>query len=90
MLTLGYKKAHKFVAEQQNLGNIVRWVGWNIVFFHPNPSAQYSLDSNGRPNGVWDRSAGAYGFETVVEPDEKGLWRIQYRNVRKPDKRIRT
>jgi hypothetical protein len=90
MLNLGYKKAHKFVTEQQKLGNNVEWRGWDMVFFTPKPSALYSVDDQGRPNGVWNRSAGCYGFETIVSPDDKGLWRIDYRNIVRPDNRIRS
>lgn len=82
MLTLGYKKVHKFVNEQKQSGKFVRWDGWDVVFFRPNPSAVYSIDSNGRPNGVWNREANSYGYETRVSPDEKGLWRIDTRDVR--------
>lgn len=89
MLNLGYKKAHKFVNEQQQLGNLVRWDGWDMVFFRPNASAVYSIDANGRPNGVWNREANSYGYETRVTPDDKGLWRIDQRNVR-PNTRPRS
>ena len=90
MLTLGYKKAHKFVTEQQALGNNVKWDGWTMVFFTPNPGALYSVDSEGRPNGVWSREAGTYGFESRVEPNEKGHWEINFRNVYRPNKRTRS
>lgn len=88
MLTLGIKKAHKFVDEQKALGNDVRWDGWSMVFFRPNPAAVYSLDANNRPNGVWRN--GSYGFETRVDCDEKGLWRIDWRNVYKSTRTSRS
>jgi hypothetical protein len=89
MLNLGYKKAHKFVADQQSLGNNVKWRGWDMVFFRANPSAQYSVDTNGRPNGVWNRDESAYGYETVVSPNERGLWSVDNRSIRRPNNRTR-
>jgi hypothetical protein len=81
MLRLGYKKAHKFIEEQKALGNDVRWDGWTMVFFRAHPAAMYSVQ-DGRPNGVWSRTSDSYGFETRVEPNEKGLWEIDWRNVK--------
>lgn len=81
MLVLGIKKVDKFVNQQQALGNDVRWDGWEMVFFQPAPSAVYSVDDSGRPNGVWRN--GSYGFETRVECNPKGLWEIDFRNVRR-------
>lgn len=75
MLTLGVKKADKFVREQKELGNDVRWDGWTMVFFRPSPAAVYSKDGAFR-EGVW-------GFDNRVEVNDKGLWEIDYRNVRK-------
>lgn len=89
MLNLGYKKAHKFVTEQQKLGNFVRWDGWTMVFFRANPSAMYSVDKNGKANGVWNREASSYGYETRVEPNSRGLWEVDYRNVKRPNQRTR-
>lgn len=82
MLVLGIKKVEKFVKDQQALGNDVRWDGWDMVFFRPVPSAVYSVDENNKPNGVWRN--GSYGFETRVECDTKGLWKIDFRNVKRP------
>lgn len=81
MLVLGIKKADKFVTAQQALGNDVRFEGWTMVFFRPHPAAVYSVDENGRPNGVWRN--GSYGFETRVDCNDKGLWEIDFRNVKR-------
>lgn len=81
MLVLGIKKVDKFVKAQQELGNDVYWNGWEMVFFRPHPAALYSVDENNRPNGVWRN--GSYGFETRVNCNEKGLWEIDFRNVRR-------
>lgn len=80
MLVLGIKKVDKFVNAQQELGNDVRWDGWTMVFFRPHVGAVYSVDEAGRPNGVWHN--GSYGFETRVECDNRGLWEIDFRNVK--------
>ncbi len=79
MLTLGIKKAEKFVREQKELGNDVRWENYTMIFFRPEASAVYSKDGAFR-SGVW-------GFDNRVEVNDKGLWEIDYRNVYKP-KRI--
>lgn len=81
MLVLGIKKAEKFVKEQQALGNDVRWDGWDMVFFRAHPAAVYSVDPKGRANGVWRN--GSYGFETRVNCNDKGLWEIDFKNVKR-------
>lgn len=80
-LVLGVKKADKFVKQQQELGNDVRWDGWTMVFFRPSPAAKYAVDENGRANGVWRN--GSFGFESRVEVNEKGHWEVDWRNVNK-------
>lgn len=79
MLTLGYKKAEKFVIEQKDLGNDVRWDGWTMVFFRPSPAAVYSTDGAFR--------GGEWGFDNRIEVNQKGLWEIDFRNVRRNSKR---
>lgn len=77
MLILGVKKVEKFFKVQRGLGNSIRWDGWDLVFFRPVKTAMYD------PTGVWDETQGSYGYETRVTPDEKGLWRIDFRNVKR-------
>lgn len=74
MIIKSLSKAEKFVANQQKLGNDVRWVGWDIVFFRPEPAGIYSKSGAFR--------GGQWGFEnhSPIEPD--GTWRIDNRNVR--------
>ena len=82
MLTLnGIKRAEKFVAKQQGLGNDVRWDGWDIVFFREAPQAVYSKE------GVFRN--GTYGFDNRVTVNSQGTWEVDYRNVRR-SKRNRT
>lgn len=87
MLILGHKKVDKFVQQQKELGNFIRWDTYlkTLVFFRPHPAALYSIDKAGKHNGVWNREASSYGFETRVEVNEKGLWEIDYRNVKRPE-----
>lgn len=80
-LVLGIRKADKFVKQQQELGNDVRWDGWDMVFFRSHPAAMYSVDDNGRANGVWRN--GGYGFENRVEVNSMGLWEVDWRNVKR-------
>lgn len=75
MLTLGIKKVNKFVDEQRKLGNDVRWDGWTLVFFRPSPLAIYNGKDGVYRNGEW-------GFDNRVEVNDKGLWEIEYRNVK--------
>ena len=76
MLSLaGIKKAEQFVTKQKALGNDVRWDGWDIVFFREAPQAVYSKD------GVF--RSGTYGFDNRAIVNEKGVWEIDYRNVRR-------
>lgn len=82
MLTLGLKKAEKFVREQQELGNDVRWDGWTMVFFRPSPAGVYNVESGAFRNGE-------YGFDNRVEVNDKGLWDIDYRNVKKHNRTTR-
>lgn len=75
MLTLGIKKVDNFVRQQQELGNDVRWDGWTMVFFRPSERGVFSKHGAIR-NGV-------YGFDNRVSPNEKGVWEIDFRNVKR-------
>ena len=75
MLALaGLRRAERFVTDQQEAGNDVRWDGWTMVFHKPHPQAATKVE--GRFHGSW-------GFETRVAPDSDGVWRVDYRNVRR-------
>lgn len=81
MLTLGIRKVDNFVKEQQALGADVRWDGWDMVYFRPSPKGRF--DRNGAfRNGVW-------GFDNRISPDDKGVWNIEWRNIKKSPKRTR-
>lgn len=75
MLTLGIKKAEKFVKQQQTRGNDVRWDGWDIVFFRSAPHAIHSKEGAFR-KGEW-------GFENRVKVNDKGIWEVDFRNVKR-------
>lgn len=81
MLTLGIKKIDKFVREQNELGNDVRWETYlkTLVFFRPADAAVYSKDGAFR-NGRW-------GFDNRVEVNEKGVFDIDFRNIKKSIRR---
>lgn len=75
MLTIGIKKADKFVKQQQALGNDVFWDGWDMVFFRPDNRGMFNKAGAFR-NGVW-------GFKNTVPVNENGKWEIDYRNVKR-------
>ena len=75
MLTLGIKKVDKFVEQQNELGNDVRWDGWDMVFFRPSDKGVFSKQGAFR-NGV-------YGFDNRVSPNEQGVWEVDFRNVKR-------
>lgn len=65
-----------FVAEQKARGNDVRWDGWDLVFFRKN-----------RDNRGFTSKYGAYrhnnwGFETRVEVNSYGKWKVPARSVK--------
>lgn len=77
MLTLNsLREADRFVTRQQRLGNDVRWDGWTMVFFRPDPRGVYSVEDGAFRDG-------AYGFENRVPVADDGTWEIDYRNVRR-------
>lgn len=75
MLTLSYNRTDKFVNEQKALGNDLRWDGWDLVFFKPDDKGIYSSQGAFR-DGVW-------GFDNRVTVNEKGLWDIDWRNIKR-------
>lgn len=77
-LDLGYKQVHAFVAEQKQLGNDVWFDGWTVCFFRPEPKGIYSPAGAYR-NGVW-------GFENRTEVNDDGIWKIDFRNVKRRKK----
>lgn len=75
MLTLGIRKIEAFVKSQQELGNNVRWNGYTLEFFRPEEKAIYSKDGAFR-DGRW-------GYLNKVNVNNKGLWEIDFRNVKR-------
>ncbi len=75
MLTLGNRKIEAFVKNQQDLGNNVRWNNYTLEFFRPAPQAIYSKDGAFR-DGQW-------GYLNKVAVNDKGLWEIDFRNVKR-------
>lgn len=74
-LSIGYRRAERFVAEQRSLGKDVFWDGWTMVFFRPSESARKSKAGIYR-NGQW-------GFANRVEVNSEGVWEVDFRNVKK-------
>lgn len=74
MIALTIDKVDGFVAKLQRKGVKVRWDGWNMVFFKADRRALRS--TKGR------RLGDEWGFETVVSPDAKGQWLVNYRLAR--------
>lgn len=85
MPNLDYKGAHKFVRSQRQLGNNVRWDGWDVVFWKP---TRHGFNTSSRTNGVvntvgsFDRKKGRWGVETRISVDSNGMWRIPNRHVK--------
>lgn len=75
MLIKSVKQAEKFINNQRNLGNDVRWDNYDIVFFRTSEKGITSKDGAFR-NGTW-------GFENRFAVDESGEWNIDGRNVRR-------
>lgn len=74
-LTLGVKKVDRFVKQQVELGNDVRWDGWDLVFFRPADAGIYNKAGAFR-NGTW-------GFDNRVSVNENGVWEVDFRNVKR-------
>lgn len=75
-IDVGYKKIEKWVKNQVELGNDVRWDGWELVFFFTPPHATAQNDvSLVRKQDTW-------GYETRVSVDTDGKWRIPARSVK--------
>lgn len=75
MLTLGIRKIESFVTKQRELGNNVRWNGWTLEFFRPAEQAIYSKDG-AFVDGQW-------GYLNKVDVNSKGLWVIDFRNIKR-------
>lgn len=75
MLTLKtLPEAETFVADQQRLGNDVRWDNYDIVFFRPSPQGVFSKQ------GAFRR--GQWGFDNVSPLNDDGEWEIDTRNIK--------
>lgn len=73
-LELNYGQAHKFVRDQRRRGNDVRWEGWDILFWKPNPYG-FKQQTGEFRNGRW-------GVGTRVTVDNDGKWRVSLSNVK--------
>jgi len=76
MLTLGIRKIEAFVKNQQELGNNVRWNNYTLEFFRPAEQAIYNARDGVFRDGQW-------GYLNKVEVNDKGLWEIDFRNVKR-------
>jgi hypothetical protein len=76
MLTLGIRKIEAFVKSQQELGNNVRWNNYTLEFFRPAEQAIYNAKDGVFRDGQW-------GYLNKVEVNSKGLWEIDFRNVKR-------
>lgn len=72
-LEITYKDSESFVKTQRNRGARVRWEGWDMVFFIPSKRGFNSKDGKFY-NGRW-------GFEHRVQPDDRGIWRVNDKYV---------
>jgi len=79
MLKLGIRKVHQFVEQQIALGNNVRWNGWTIEFFRPAEAAIYNAAAGIYRDGQW-------GYLNTVSVNDKGLWEIDFRNIKRAKK----
>lgn len=75
MLLSSLTNAEQFVAEQQALGNDVRWDGWDIVFYREADHGIWSPDGAFR-NGTW-------GFDNRYAVNGNGEWEIDAKDVRR-------
>lgn len=75
MLTLGIRKIEAFVNKQRELGNNVAWNNYTLEFFRPAQQAIYSKDGAFRD--------GAWGYLNKVAVNDKGLWEIDFRNIKR-------
>lgn len=71
-MKIGFNKVDKFVADQQDAGNDVRWNGWAMIFFKKHIGGF-------KGGGVYRN--GYYGFETIIEADERGFWNLPPRLI---------
>lgn len=62
--------------KQNNKGNDVRWNGWDMVIHTPDPKAARD------PLGRYSRRTERWGFETVVPPNDEGIYLVNYKLAR--------
>lgn len=72
MVTLGYEEVHDYVNKMQKNGKNIRWNGWNIELFYPNPRGYFSKQ------GVF--RDGRWGFLKTYSPNSSGEWSIDEHN----------
>jgi hypothetical protein len=78
MPNLDYKAAHKFVREQRRIGNVVRWDGWDMVFWKPTRHGFSTV------NGSFDKTRGRWGVESRIAVNNSGEWSIPNKYVKQP------
>lgn len=72
----GLRAAERFVERQQAAGNDIRWDGFDkIVCFRKSDQGITS------PQGAFRN--GSWGFDNVAVVDNNGVFRIDYRNVKR-------
>jgi hypothetical protein len=77
MIAVTIDKVDSYVAKLQRKGVKVRWDGWKMVFFHAHKSAERN------PSGR--RLGDEWGFENIVEPNDRGIWLVNYGLTRGTD-----
>jgi hypothetical protein len=79
MLTLDYSAAHTFMRTQRQLGNKIRWDGWDMVIFKPTAYGFKDVKGAFR-DGRW-------GVEKRIPVNADGQWEVSKKDVfttRKP------
>jgi hypothetical protein len=69
-ISLGYRQAHQWVAEQQAKGRKVFWDGWDIMSFRPNPAGFLRKDGafiDGQWGTLWRIKVNKYGRWRVID-----------------------
>jgi hypothetical protein len=77
-VVLDFDSVDAFVTEQKARGNDVRWDGWTLVFFRKN------RDERGFTSKYGAYRHKNWGFETRVEVNSFGKWKVPARSVKNP------
>ncbi len=67
-----FRSADTFVrkTDVEHNGYLVRWAGWDLETFIPDPRAFTSA------KGIYDREVGAWGFKHTFPVSHKGSWTV--------------